>query len=56
MIAPRVIIYYNILYINMGSSMRKPSNNKKQKDYALMACVVSMIILIYAVTIIKLSV
>jgi len=36
--------------------MSKFSNNKKQKNYALTACVVGVIILIYAVTIIKLSV
>ena len=36
--------------------MKKTPNNKKQKNYALMSCVVLMIILIYTVTIIKLSV
>ena len=36
--------------------MKKTPNNKKQKNYDLMSFVVLMIILIYTVTIIKLSV
>jgi len=41
--------YYNITY------MKKPSKKQRQKNYALMLCVILTIILIYAVTIIKLS-
>ncbi len=49
---------YNMIIINskyQDITMKKLSKKQKHKNYAIMLCVVSMIILIYAVTIIKLS-